>query len=160
MFVNGGHFFLKLNLLMCIWYKYKYWLLEVYFHNFPSTTNIYELSYRKNSMGLWTSILKINIGFWRPPFTPFISPLMLWVRISIRVRCTTLCDKSLSMTCDNSVVFSRYSGFLHQKNWPPRYNWNIVESGIKHHKTNLSHLSLDLIDLANNQKLLCFCQNS
>jgi hypothetical protein len=58
------------------------------------------------------------------------------------------------------VVFSRYSGFLHQKNWPPRYNWNIVESGIKHHKTNLSHLSLDLIDLANNQKLLCFCQNS
>jgi hypothetical protein len=22
-----------------------------------------------------------------------------------------------------------------QWNWPPRYNWNIVESGIKHHKT-------------------------
>jgi hypothetical protein len=21
-------------------------------------------------------------------------------------------------------------------NWPPRYNWNIVESGIKHHQTN------------------------
>jgi hypothetical protein len=21
-------------------------------------------------------------------------------------------------------------------NWPPRYNWNIVESGVKHHKTN------------------------
>ena len=29
-----------------------------------------------------------------------------------------------------SVVFS---GFLH---WPPWYNWNIVESGIKHHKPN------------------------
>jgi hypothetical protein len=26
--------------------------------------------------------------------------------------------------------FHRYSGFLHQ------YNWNIVESGIKHHKPN------------------------
>ena len=36
-----------------------------------------------------------------------------------------------------SVVFSGYTGFLHQWNWPPRYNWNIVESGIKHHKPNL-----------------------
>ena len=31
-----------------------------------------------------------------------------------------------------------YSGFLHQSNWPPRYNWvlNIVESGVKHHNPN------------------------
>jgi hypothetical protein len=21
-----------------------------------------------------------------------------------------------------------------KQNWPPRYNWNIVESGVKHHK--------------------------
>ena len=28
------------------------------------------------------------------------------------------------------VVFSGYSGFLHQ------YNWNIVESGVKHHNPN------------------------
>jgi hypothetical protein len=41
--------------------------------------------------------------------------------------------QSVSVTCDRSVVFS---GFLHQLNWPPRYNWNIVESGIKHHKPN------------------------
>jgi hypothetical protein len=27
---------------------------------------------------------------------------------------TTLCDKKLSVTCDRSVVFSGYSGFLHQ----------------------------------------------
>ena len=27
---------------------------------------------------------------------------------------TTLCDKSLSVTCDRSVVFHGYSGFLHQ----------------------------------------------
>ena len=26
------------------------------------------------------------------------------------------------------------SSYLHQQNWPPRYNWNIVESGDKHHK--------------------------
>jgi hypothetical protein len=29
--------------------------------------------------------------------------------------------------------FLRYSGYFHQKNWPPRYNWNIVESGVKQH---------------------------
>ena len=34
---------------------------------------------------------------------------------------------SLSVTCDRSVVFSGSSGFLHQHNWPPRHNWNIVE---------------------------------
>ena len=39
----------------------------------------------------------------------------------------------LSVTCERSVVFSRYSCFLHQKNWSPRYNSNIIESGIKHH---------------------------
>jgi hypothetical protein len=36
------------------------------------------------------------------------------------------------------VVFSGYSGFLHQQNWMPRYNWNIVESGVKHHKSCLT----------------------
>jgi hypothetical protein len=39
-------------------------------------------------------------------------------------------------SCDRSVVFPGYSGFLHLLNWPPRYNWNIVESGVKHHQTN------------------------
>ena len=43
---------------------------------------------------------------------------------------------SLSVTCDRSVVFSGYSGFLHQQNWSPQYNWNIVESDIKHHNQN------------------------
>ena len=28
------------------------------------------------------------------------------------------------------------SGFLRKLRFPPRYNWNIVESGIKHHKPN------------------------
>ena len=35
------------------------------------------------------------------------------------------------------VVFSGYSGYLHQWNWLPRYNWNIVESGVKHHTIEL-----------------------
>jgi hypothetical protein len=42
----------------------------------------------------------------------------------------------LSVTCEKSAVFSGHSGFLHQKNWLQRYNWNIVESGIKHLNTN------------------------
>jgi hypothetical protein len=45
----------------------------------------------------------------------------------------------LSVTCDRTVVFSGSSGFLHQSNLPPRcpHNWNIVESGVKHHQTNM-----------------------
>ena len=43
---------------------------------------------------------------------------------------TTLCDK----VCQWSVVLSRYSGFLHQKHWPPWHNWNIVEIDVYHHK--------------------------
>ena len=38
----------------------------------------------------------------------------------------------MSVTCSRSVVLSGYSSFLTQWNWLPRYNWNIVESGIKH----------------------------
>jgi hypothetical protein len=39
----------------------------------------------------------------------------------------------LSVTCGRSVVFLMYSGFLRQWKWPPRYSWNGVESGVKHH---------------------------
>ena len=39
--------------------------------------------------------------------------------------------------------FSVYSGFLHLWNWPPRYNWNIVESGVKHYKPNQTILHDD-----------------
>ena len=53
----------------------------------------------------------------------------------MRVLCACVICPSLSVTCDRSVVFSGSSGFLHQLNWPPRYNWTIVESGVKQHKT-------------------------
>ena len=43
---------------------------------------------------------------------------------------------SLSVTCDRPVVYSVSFGFLYRWNWPPRYNWNIVESGVKQHQTN------------------------
>jgi hypothetical protein len=42
--------------------------------------------------------------------------------------------------CDRSVVFTWHSGFLHQY-WSPRYNWNIVESGVK---TNIRQSMLKL----------------
>ena len=32
-----------------------------------------------------------------------------------------------------SVTWGRSSAFFHQENWPPRYNWNIVVSGVKLH---------------------------
>jgi hypothetical protein len=41
------------------------------------------------------------------------------------------------MTYGRSVFFSGYSDFLHQQNWPPRFNWNTVESGVKHHKPTI-----------------------
>jgi hypothetical protein len=55
-----------------------------------------------------------------------------------QARCTryNIMWSSLSVTCSRSVVFSGYSYFPHQYNWPPWYNWNIVESGVQHHKPN------------------------
>ena len=57
-----------------------------------------------------------------------LSPLKLWVRTSFMARCTryNFMWKSLSVTCDRSVVFSGYSGFPHQVNWPPRYITEIL----------------------------------
>ena len=46
-----------------------------------------------------------------------LSSLMLWVRISIRARCTTLCDKVCQWLATGRWFFSGSSGFLHQ--FPP-----------------------------------------
>ena len=36
------------------------------------------------------------------------------------------------------MVFPEYSDFLYpKKNWPPRYNLNIVESDVKYHNSLL-----------------------
>ena len=29
-------------------------------------------------------------------------------------------------------------------NWPPQYNWNIGESGLKHHQANKQHLTINV----------------
>ena len=45
-----------------------------------------------------------------------LSSLNLWVWILLMVRCTQFVSDLRQI-----VVFSRYSGFLHQLNWSPRY---------------------------------------
>ena len=46
-----------------------------------------------------------------------LPPLKLWVRTPFKARCTryNIMWYSLSVTCGRSMVFSRYSGFFHQK---------------------------------------------
>jgi hypothetical protein len=43
---------------------------------------------------------------------------------------------------DRSVIFFRVIRFPPPINWPQRYNWNIVESGAKHHKQNHKPITL------------------
>jgi hypothetical protein len=71
-----------------------------------------------------------------------LSPLKLWVRIEFMARCTRYNIKWLAR---RSMVFCGYSGILHQYNWSPRYNWNIVESGVKHHTPEQSVRSYDKV---------------
>ena len=57
-----------------------------------------------------------------------------------------LCNQCLSHWCCefespsgevyNIMWYSLSVTWLHQQNWPPRYNWNTVESGVKLHQTN------------------------
>ena len=82
---------------------------------------------------------------------PFIT-IKLWVRTPLMARCTryNIMWSSLSMICDRSVGFSGDSGLLYQQNLPLRYNWNIVESGAKHHSPNPNpvHVSRGMIMLS------------
>ena len=58
-----------------------------------------------------------------------LSPLTLWGVLD-----TILCDTNCQWLAKRSVVFSGCSTFPHHKHWPTWYNWNIVESGVKHNK--------------------------
>ena len=64
-----------------------------------------------------------------------LSPQRLWVRVPLMGRCTryNIMWYNLSVTCSMSVLISGYSDLFHQEKGPPRYSWNIVESGIKHY---------------------------
>ena len=71
-------------------------------------------------------------GFYNYLCNQCLTPLKLWVRTTFMARSTryNITWYGFSVTCDRSVVFSGYSGFFHQLNWPPRYNWNIVSIGL------------------------------
>ena len=56
------------------------------------------------------------------------------VKDEMNVLNTTLCNDVCQWLATGRWCSREYSCFLHQYNWPPRYNWNIVESGVKHHK--------------------------
>jgi hypothetical protein len=64
------------------------------------------------------SLLSWSYGSWIYSYlcNQCLLPLTLWVRIPLMARCTryNIMWSRLSVTCDRSVVFSRYSGFLHQ----------------------------------------------
>jgi hypothetical protein len=52
-----------------------------------------------------------------------------------------------------------FSGFLHQLIWPPQYNWNIVESGVKHHipkHNHILHKSVPMCPSLFNAMMHCF----
>jgi len=47
---------------------------------------------------------------------------------------TTLCDEVCQWLAEGRSGFLRVLRFPLPLNWPPRYNWNIVESDVLHHK--------------------------
>ena len=65
-----------------------------------------------------------------------LSPLKLWVRYPLMTRCNRyyIMGWSLSLTCSWSVVSP--DALFPQQNWPPRYNWNYLQSGVKYHNSN------------------------
>jgi hypothetical protein len=70
------------------------------------------------------------VGFTYTYAKQCLSPLQLWFRMPGGVLDTTLCDKFIS-------DLQRVGGFpcvlRFSPSIPPRYNWNIVESGDRHH---------------------------
>ena len=86
---------------------------------------------------------------------------MLWVRILIRARCITLCD-TVCQWHARRRWFSPgppVSPTKKKKNWPPRYNLNIVGSCVNHHQTN-KHTRLIGFYVShpfNFFSVLCFC---
>ena len=59
---------------------------------------------------------------------------------------TTLCDKVCQWLVTGCWFYPGTPISSTNKNWPPPYNWNIVESGVKHHKQTI-HLSLVLLQM-------------
>ena len=65
-------------------------------------------------------------------------PLKLGVRIPVMVKCldTTLSDKICQWLTTCRWFSPGTPVSCANNNWPPRYNWNIIKSGVKHHNPN------------------------
>jgi hypothetical protein len=97
------------------------------FEMFYNTTDIpYTNQYHTNTQGSSWPWLH---GSWIYNYlcNQCILPLMLWVKISIRARCTTICDKVCRWFSPGPPVFSTNKIHGHDI---------IVESGVQHHQTN------------------------
>ena len=127
---------------LCRYIVYISHFMHMWFDKMCKLENIY----KKINWKLYKSnIVHMNMGpSWSWSYGSWIycylinqclSPLTLWVRTPFMQMCTryNIMWQSLSVTCNRSVVFSGYSGFYStNKTWRPRYNSNIVDSGVKH----------------------------
>ena len=77
----------------------------------------------------------------------YLSLLKLWIRIMLMARNTpyNIMWSSLSSLQQVGWFFSEYLWFPSPINWPPRNYWNIVESGVKHHKPNPSKSNFRIV---------------
>ena len=78
-------------------------------------------------------------------FSQCLSPLTLWHRTSLMSKCTryNIMRWNLLVTWGRSVVSSGTPHFSTDKTYRYNINWNIAESGVKHHSPNaLSHCPL------------------
>ena len=104
-------------------------------------TGISEIKRMKNIITIQSSSWPWSHGSWIYNYlcNQCISPLMLLVRIPIRTSCTTLCDK----VCQWLVTGRWFNPdpLVSSTNKTDRYSRNIVESGVKHHKTKPTKLS-------------------
>jgi len=121
--------------------------LSIYFHwvdrnmNWPhqkDKSGYYFSSRHHHLRGSWWSWSYGNLSWiYNYLCNQCTSPLTLWVRIPIR-RCvldTTLYDEVCQWLAGGGWLSP---GILvsSTNNWPPRYNGNIVKSGVKHHNPN------------------------
>jgi hypothetical protein len=85
--------------------------------------------------------------------------IKLWVRISTMARCTRYNNmwKSLSVTYGRSVVFTGYSGFLFQLNWPPWYNCGVVGGGNKYNFTPALSCFIEMRVPSQESERSCLC---
>ena len=72
--------------------------------------------------------------------------IVWWLDLQLPMQSIPITTDVVSSNLDQSEVYNiviqfisdlrQVGGFLRVPRFPLRYNWNIVESGIKHHQTN------------------------